>query len=230
MYRTGDRGYWSTTGDLYFRGRSDKQVKIRGHRVETDEVAAVLRDEPRVRDAVVLPEDIGERTQLVAYVVLSAGTSADQDVPVCLRDHASAHLPSYMVPRAVVILPHLPLTARGKLDRQALPAPDAAEFGDGRAAYVAPRTPTEATLAGIWRELVGSDRVGVADNFFEIGGDSILGVRLVARANEAGIPLTNPDIYRRQTIEEQAAVTPSTPHRLAHESSTSAERSSTVST
>ncbi len=176
LYRTGDRARRLPTGELEFLGRTDQQVKVRGFRIEPGEIEAHLAAHPGVRVAAVVPcEDARGERRLVAYVV-----PEEDPVPEsALREFLAARLPDYMVPSAVVALDALPLTPNGKLDRRALPAPEAPRPEGG---YVAPRTPAEAVLAGIWEEVLGVERVGVHDDFFELGGHSLLATRVVSRA------------------------------------------------
>jgi len=180
LYRTGDVARWRSDGELEYLGRIDHQVKIRGYRIELGEIEAALRGDPGVKDCVVVAsEDEPGDKRLVAYVVGAQGFGADVSD---LREHLRRSLPDYMVPSAFVVLEALPLTANGKVDRKALPAPE------GRpdvAEYEGPRTPTEEVLAGIWCEILKLDRVGVHDNFFELGGHSLLAMRVVARLREA---------------------------------------------
>ncbi|MBB5803972.1 amino acid adenylation domain-containing protein/non-ribosomal peptide synthase protein (TIGR01720 family) [Saccharothrix ecbatanensis] len=203
MYRTGDKVRMLAVGGadnqterhvLEYLGRTDEQVKIRGFRIEPGEVEAALLSHPTVREAAVVARTDGEHTRLVGYVVTTG--------PADLREHLRRSLPEYSVPSAFVRLDHLPLTANGKLDKAALPAPQA--VGDGE--FVAPRTPVEAELARIWAEVLGADRIGVEDNFFAVGGDSILSIQLVSRARQAGLHLTSRDVFRHQTIAELALV------------------------
>ncbi|NRD67206.1 acyltransferase domain-containing protein, partial [Corallococcus exiguus] len=180
VYRTGDRVRWRADGSLEFLGRIDTQVKVRGYRIELSEVEAALRDWPALTDAAVLVrEDVPGDKRLVAYVVASA-----LDVQA-LREHLRQRLPEYMVPAAFVPLPVLPLTATGKLDRQALPAPDvAASARKGR--FVEPADPLEEQLATIWARELGARSVGVHDHFFEdLGGTSLTVVRVASRLHEA---------------------------------------------
>ncbi|WP_346385172.1 amino acid adenylation domain-containing protein [Nocardioides sp.] len=200
MYRTGDRVRWLPDGELEFLGRLDEQVKIRGHRVEPEEVRSTLRQQPGVRDAVVIArENSSGQHQLVAYTV---GDAEPAELMASLR----ASLPEHLVPSTFVVLSELPRTPNGKLDRKALPNPDVAER-PRLAEYVAPRSPQERALAGIWADLLRVERVGVHDNFFDLGGDSLLSVRVMARAHEAGLRLATRDLYRLQTVAEQAVAT-----------------------
>ncbi|WP_410586700.1 amino acid adenylation domain-containing protein [Amycolatopsis sp. lyj-23] len=192
LYRTGDLARRLGDGTLVFLGRNDEQVKLRGYRVEPAEVAAVLRRHPGVQDATVVVRDGNGAPQLVGYVVADAA-------PDVLRAHCTAHLPSYLVPSALVSLEAIPLTANGKLDRAALPAPA------GATAYAPPQSPVEETLAAIWAELLRVDRVGRHDSFFALGGDSILGIQVVSRANQAGIAVTPPLLFQHPTIAALAA-------------------------
>jgi len=171
LYRTGDLVRWLDDGNLEFLGRIDQQVKIRGFRIELGEIEAALTAHAEVRDAVVLARQsaAGDK-RLVAYVVGTADAEA-------LRGHLAASLPDYMVPSAFVALEALPLTPNGKVDRKALPDADLSAV---QAAYIAPRTPTEEALCAIWQEILGLERIGAADNFFQLGGHSLLVMRLVA--------------------------------------------------
>nr|WP_237514660.1 non-ribosomal peptide synthase/polyketide synthase [Streptomyces sp. SID4945] len=195
MYRTGDLARWTADGELEYLGRTDEQVKLRGFRVEPGEIEAALSTHEDVAHAtVVLRED-----RLVAYVVPAPGAAADA---ATLRAHAAAALPEHMVPAAVLLLDALPLTPNGKLDRRALPAPDfAAGTGDA-----APRTPREETLAALYADVLGLPRVGVDDDFFALGGDSIVAMRLVARARAAGLALSPRDVFRHKSVAGLAAV------------------------
>ncbi|HET8796683.1 MAG TPA: amino acid adenylation domain-containing protein, partial [Thermoanaerobaculia bacterium] len=181
MYRTGDRGRWHSDGTIEFLGRNDFQVKIRGFRVELGEIEAKLGQCAGVRDAVVLArQDSPGDKRLIAYLVASEGIELSA---VDLRDALSRQLPDYMVPSAFVQLESLPLTANGKIDRQALPSPEAAAFGVRE--YEAPIGEIEETLAALWKELLRVERVGRTDNFFELGGHSLLAVQLISHIRAA---------------------------------------------
>ncbi len=200
MYRTGDRARWLATGEVEYLGRLDAQVKVRGFRIEPGEVEAALRRHATVGDAAVVVRSDGGRARLVGYVVAARGAEVDAEA---LRAHLAGWVPEYMVPSALVVLGELPLGPSGKLDRRALPAPEAGAAGG--AEHVAPRTEAEAGLARIWRELLRVERVGAHDNFFELGGDSILGLQVVARTAAAGLRLTPDQIFRHQSLAALAA-------------------------
>ncbi|KUN96931.1 non-ribosomal peptide synthetase [Streptomyces caeruleatus] len=198
MYRTGDLVRWSADGELEYAGRADDQVKIRGFRIEPGEIEAVLSRHPAVdQAAVVVREDEPGEKRLVGYVV---GRAAE---PEELRRHAAASLPDYMVPSAVVVLDRIPLTPNGKVDRKALPTPDAgsAPTATGRA----PETPAEKVLAGLYKELLKLPDVGLDQGFFDLGGDSITSIRLVSRAREAGVVIGPRDVFEHPTVAALAA-------------------------
>ncbi|HEX8181906.1 MAG TPA: phosphopantetheine-binding protein, partial [Pyrinomonadaceae bacterium] len=162
-------------------GRMDHQVKVRGYRIELGEIEAVLSRHEAVRACVVVARDEGADKRLVAYVAAQpAGPAFDLTE---MRAHLRAALPEYMVPAALVVLAELPLTPNGKVDRKALPEPEQAR-PELKNTYVAPRTPLEETLVGIWAEVLRVERVGVEDNFFELGGHSLLATQLLARVRE----------------------------------------------
>jgi amino acid adenylation domain-containing protein len=200
LYRTGDLARWRGDGELEFLGRIDHQVKIRGYRIELGEIEAALRRHAGVQDAVVVAreDDAGDK-RLVGYVV-GRGDTARPDAGM-LRAHVKQSLPDYMVPSAFVVIDALPLTPSGKVDRKALPAPEGATVA--RTEYVAPRTPSEAVLAGIWAEVLKVDKVGVNDNFFELGGHSLLAMRVTARLREAfDIELPLRAMFEAPTVAE----------------------------
>ncbi|SDE77108.1 amino acid adenylation domain-containing protein [Myxococcus virescens] len=181
LYRTGDLARWRRDGNLEYLGRGDTQVKVRGVRIEPGEIEAALRAHPTVHDAVVhVREDVAGDKRLVAYVVPSSAPDAGQLEASALREHLRRNLPEYMVPAAFVSLAALPLTPSGKVDRKALPAPEASQLALKRDS-MPPATLMEARLAEVWQELLRVPAVGRHDNFFELGGHSLLATRVVAR-------------------------------------------------
>ncbi len=196
MYRTGDLVCWGADGQLRYVGRADEQVKIRGYRIELGEIQAALSGLEGVQQAVVIArEDRPGDKRLVGYVTGTAD-------PVAARAALAERLPSYMVPSAVVAMDVLPLTPNGKLDTRALPAP---EYQDGDQ-YRAPADAVEEILAGIYAQVLGLERVGVEESFFELGGDSILSMQVVARARAAGVVCRPRDIFVEQTVARLARV------------------------
>ncbi|MFF4097585.1 amino acid adenylation domain-containing protein, partial [Streptomyces sp. NPDC001834] len=234
LYRTGDVVRWRADGQLEYVGRADDQVKLRGLRIELGEIEAAVARHPEVgQAAVIVREDRPGTQRIVAYVTTApraaqqtpttgtgTGTPSAEDVPAdphadlaadrstepvsveALRAYAAAELPAYMVPSVFVLLDSLPVNSSGKVDRRALPAP-AAESDGG---YIAPRTDTERVLCAIWAEVLRAERVGVEDNFFALGGDSILSIQVVTRARRAGLDLSSRDIFARQTVAALATV------------------------
>ncbi len=201
LYKTGDIARFRPNGNLQYLGRIDDQVKIRGFRIELGEIETVLRQHPQVCQAIVIArEDIPGQKRLVAYIVpQQPQPSTDQ-----LRHFLSQKLPNYLVPSAFVLLAALPMTANRKVDYRALPIPDRSQRSEDR--FVAPRTPTEERLAAIWSEILRLEQVGIHDNYFELGGDSILSIQLISRANQAGIQIAPKQLFKYQTIAELAAV------------------------
>ncbi|HEU4323866.1 MAG TPA: amino acid adenylation domain-containing protein [Roseiflexaceae bacterium] len=202
LYRTGDRARVLSNGAVEFVGRGDDQVKIRGYRVELGEIAGVLAQHPAVADAVAVVRTEGNADpRLVAYLVFAPERKPSLGE---LKRFAQARLPEYMVPSAFVVLEKLPLTPNGKIDRKALPAPEqrTAKVATGHAA---PRTPVEATLAQIWSEVLNKP-VGIHDNFFALGGDSILSIQIIAYASQSGLRLTPKQLFDNPTVAQLAAL------------------------
>ncbi|MBW8876584.1 MAG: amino acid adenylation domain-containing protein [Acidobacteria bacterium] len=204
LYRTGDLGRYLASGELEYLGRIDAQVKIRGFRIELGEIEAALGSHGSVGESVVLLRGSGEDKRLVAYVTTRVNAPLEPLELESLRTHLRERLPDYMLPAAFVILSALPLTPNGKLDRAALPEPggERPELGVG---YVAPRTRVEEVLAAIWSQVLGLEQVGVHDNFFALGGDSILSLRVMALAGERGLDVALADLFQHQTIAELGA-------------------------
>ncbi|MFN8517204.1 MAG: amino acid adenylation domain-containing protein [Chloroflexia bacterium] len=204
MYKTGDLARFLPDGNIEFLGRIDQQVKIRGYRVELGEIEARLAQHTMVRDSAVVAHAIGSvgGKRLVAYATVREG---DAPSVADLRAWVAAQLPEYMVPAAVVILAAFPLTPSGKVDRRALPEPGEAAFAQRES--VAPRTPLETVIAGVWADVLGLEQIGVHDNFFELGGHSLLATQVVSHLRalfEIELPLR--DIFRAPTVAELAGV------------------------
>ncbi|MDP2320780.1 MAG: amino acid adenylation domain-containing protein [Acidobacteriota bacterium] len=194
MYRSGDLARYLPEGDVEFLGRTDFQVKIRGLRVELGEIEHALTSHPDVREAIVLlREDRPGTRQLTAYLVSARADAAVLEQE--LRDRLAGALPAYMVPDALVLLPALPLTSNGKVDRKALPAP-AVPVMQSRAA----ETDAERTLVAVWKDVLGLDKIGADDNFFSLGGDSIRSTQMIARARRHGYDFTVRDVLLHPTI------------------------------
>jgi amino acid adenylation domain-containing protein/non-ribosomal peptide synthase protein (TIGR01720 family) len=203
MYRTGDRARRLADGDLEYLGRVDEQVKVRGFRVEPGEVEQALRAHPAVREAAVGVSDAEPVSRLTAWVVPSS--RADGVDGEALRLWLKERLPDYMVPSAVVAIDALPLTSSGKVDRRRLPMPTQALAA--RAGEAEPRNEVERALIRLWAEALGLPRVGIHDNFFALGGDSILSIQIVARAGQEGLRLTPRQMFSHQTVAELTTVT-----------------------
>ncbi|HEJ4253194.1 TPA: pyoverdine non-ribosomal peptide synthetase PvdD [Pseudomonas aeruginosa] len=180
LYRTGDLARFQADGNIEYIGRIDHQVKVRGFRIELGEIEAALAGLAGVRDAVVLAHDGVGGTQLVGYVVADSAEDAER-LRESLRESLKRHLPDYMVPAHLMLLERMPLTVNGKLDRQALPQPDASL---SQQAYRAPGSELEQRIAAIWSEILGVERVGLDDNFFELGGHSLLATRVISRVRQ----------------------------------------------
>ncbi|RFS45612.1 non-ribosomal peptide synthetase/type I polyketide synthase [Micromonospora craniellae] len=201
-YRTGDLGRYRPDGSIEFLGREDFQVKIGGYRIELGEIEHVLCDHPAVRESVVIATGERGHQRLAAYV-----TAAGDAEPDALRAHLVDRLPAYMVPLHIAVLPALPLSGNGKVDRAALPAPEA-----GAAPATTPDEPTDIRaqaiidqLTGLFADVLRIEEVGPHDNFFEIGGDSILGIQIVTRASAEGLTVTPQQLFDHPTIAELAA-------------------------
>ena len=193
LYRTGDRVRQRADGVIEYLGRLDHQVKLRGLRIELGEIETRLIQHPQVREAVVLVQG---GKQLVAYLV------NEGEAPSDLKAWLLSSLPEYMVPTHFVTLAKLPVTANGKLDRKALPLPDAAP----QQAFIAPENALQKALAAIWSDVLGAAQVGLDDNFFELGGDSIISIQVVSRARQAGIRLSPRDLFQYQSVRSLALV------------------------
>jgi amino acid adenylation domain-containing protein/non-ribosomal peptide synthase protein (TIGR01720 family) len=192
LYRTGDLVRYRADGKLEFLGRIDHQVKIRGFRIELGEIEAALRKHPQVRQVAVIDrQDASGQKRLVGYVVPSSSTAVSTSE---LREQLKSTLPEYMIPAAIVLLEHIPLTTNGKLDRHALP--DAVTVSEGRA----PSTPNETVLAALFSEVLSLPRVSIDDSFFDLGGDSITSIQLISAARKAGLIISPRDVFKHQTV------------------------------
>ena len=216
LYKTGDLARYLPDGNIEYLGRIDNQVKIRGFRIELGEIESSLATHPQVQQTVVISrEDNPGNKRLVAYVVSSDPSLSSME----LQPYLLSKLPEYMVPSAFVLLETLPLTPNGKVDRKALPVPDIELTRTSE--YASPQTPIEKALASIWQELLGIGKVSIHDNFFAVGGDSILSIQLVSRvhaiAEQAGIKITPKQIFKYPTIAQLAKVAESTTAILAQQ-------------
>lgn len=202
-YRTGDLARFESDGLLEFHGRLDHQVKLRGFRIELGEVEAGLRKFPGLQQVVVTvhEREPGDR-RLIAYVVVAG---SQDGLPRQLRDFLSERLPDYMIPAEFVLLETLPLTASGKVDRRALPAPELNGF-ERQQPYVKPRTKSEQILTEVWAEVLGLERVGIRDNYFDLGGDSIRSLRVMSKAQDKGLSFTLEQLFEYATIERLAEI------------------------
>ncbi|UAW64946.2 non-ribosomal peptide synthase/polyketide synthase [Mycoavidus sp. HKI] len=194
MYKTGDLVRYLPDGNLEFLGRNDHQVKIRGFRIEPGEIEARLVEHPQVRDAAVLALGEGSDKRLIAYIV----ADPDEQLASTLRSHLATRLPEYMMPAAFVRLDTMPLTPNGKLDRRALPEPDDGAFA--RQAYEAPQGEIEATLASIWAELLGVERISRHDSFFALGGHSLLAVQMIERLRRLNLAVSVRALFDTPTL------------------------------
>jgi len=201
VYRTGDLVRYRPDAQLEYLGRLDHQVKLRGFRIELGEIETGIARHPAIREVVVIVrEDTPGDKRLVAYLVAN---DAPEDLVEQLRALLRARLPAYMMPAHFVALEALPLTPNGKVNRKALPAPELSRSSAGPS-YAAPRTPTESAIAQIWSAVLGVEKIGIHDHFFELGGDSILSIQVIARCRQAGLRLTPRDLFKRPTIAQLA--------------------------
>ncbi len=222
LYRTGDVVSRGSDGTLWFHGRYDHQVKLRGFRIELAEIESVLKDYAGVTDAVVLVREgaeLGKEQRLVAYVVKD---TPDELTITQLRRYLREHLPDHMIPSHFVMLDEMPLTPSGKVNRRALPLPDVAR-PELEKTYVKPRNGVEQTLADIWARTLGLNKVGIHDNFFELGGDSILSIQIVSLANQANLHITPRQFFQNQTIAELAMVVEELPSVEAEQGTVTGE-------
>lgn len=193
MYKSGDLAYLGLDGDLRYIGRGDAQVKIRGHRIEIGEVENVLLALAEVDNGVVNVLEKNGHNRLIAYVVAANGKTK-QDISLALQDK----LPDFMVPSVLVLLDKIPLTSNGKVDKKALPSPD--EYLLQERSYMAPQHPVEIEICKIWQQLLGIERISVEDNFFDLGGDSIIAMQAVNHINKVGFSVSAKDIFTYQNI------------------------------
>ena len=211
LYRTGDRARYLTDGRVQVLGRRDSQIKLRGFRIELGEIEAVMARAGVASGAVTLAT-VGGAQRLVGYFVEREGTPRS---PTELMDSLGSALPDYMVPGLWVRLDRMPMTANGKIDRRALPPPDPDAMRPAGAKSEPPRTKLEAALAAIWTEVLGIDRIGIHDNLFALGADSIHLFRITARMMRDGIGLTARHLVEHPTIAELAAIAPDVAPPLA---------------
>lgn len=212
VYRTGDIGAWTEEGTIEFLGRSDGQVKVRGHRIELGEIDAVLASHPLVESAVTIARhSAADIIELVSYVAMGPDAEASADV----RRWLASELPDYMRPAHIVVLPELPLNVSGKIDRAALPAVDAGNRISA-AAYRAPESPAERLLAEIWEGVLDVRPIGLDDRFLDLGGDSIKALQIVSRLRSAGWRMELRSLFTHPTVGELSPlIARATPHRSA---------------
>ncbi|MGS0630317.1 amino acid adenylation domain-containing protein, partial [Photorhabdus asymbiotica] len=195
LYKTGDLVRWQPDGTLEYLGRNDFQVKIRGYRIELGEIESALTTHPQVKQAVVIDREHNGHKVLVAYLVTEGALSDDR-----LIRHLSSSLPDYMLPASLTRIESVPLTLNGKVDRQALPEP----VWGVKEGYVAPRNSLETQLCAIWQDVLGLERIGIEDNFFRIGGDSIVSIQLASKLRQAGFSLQVKSIFEAPTVARLA--------------------------
>ena len=216
MYKTGDLGRWLADGNIEYLGRRDEQVKVRGYRIELGEIASVLENYPGIGSSVVVARTSqDEDKQLVAYVV-----SKDSLATTRLRSYLSMQLPAYMVPGLYVQLESFPLTVNGKINKQALPAPESLQLSSG-VAYIAPGNATEDELVSIWSQVLSleKERIGIRDNFFDLGGNSLKIVRLSKLVSDAlGKQISVPTLFQYSTIKDLTDYLEGKPSAIEEES------------
>jgi amino acid adenylation domain-containing protein/non-ribosomal peptide synthase protein (TIGR01720 family) len=209
LYKTGDLARYMPDGDIEFLGRIDHQVKVRGFRIELGEIESALNQHPAVRESVVIAQDDKHgNKRLAAYVVTDPAASLSELSSKELREFIRTKLPEYMAPSAFALLDALPLTPNGKVDRRALPALNGSpnDSHDSSEVARAPRNRVEEILAGVWSQVLGVKQVGIDEDFFEMGGDSILSIQVVGKANQQGLRLAPRQIFQHPTIAELATV------------------------
>ena len=198
MYRTGDIVRWRADGELEYLGRADQQVKVRGYRIELEEISSVLSGHLDVRESVVVVKENAGDKRLAAYVAARAGTGITEEA---LKDYLQKHLPRYMVPSHITVLESLPKTPNGKIDRKALPGP-----GRTRSIEIqTPRNEVERKIAEVWQEVLGLEQVGVDEDFFMLGGHSLLATQILARVEErfnTKVPLSK--LFESPTVAAMA--------------------------
>ena len=201
LYQTGDLARYLPNGEIEYVGRIDNQVKLRGFRIELGEIEAVMLTHPAVREIVVVREESNNSKHLVAYVVPQPEPTL---TIAALREFLTSKLPNYMIPSAFVTLEALPLTPNGKVDRKALPAPDTDIESDRK--LIAPRNLVETKLTEIWTEVLDLQPIGIFDNFFDLGGDSILAIMVITKTNQVGLQLSVKQLFQHQTIADLASI------------------------
>lgn len=207
VYRTGDRARWLADGRLEFLGRADDQIKVRGYRVEPAEVETALQAHPLVSEALVgLSTRAGSEGQLMALLRCASDTPSRRQLDAFLNEQ----LPRYMIPSRMLMVDRLPRTPAGKLDRTGIDRRHGVELGEVRQATTAPRSETERTLVGVWKSVLGIEDIGIHDDFFEIGGDSLLSIRAISRSARAGIPVSPASFFAAPTIAQIAVASTGT--------------------
>ena len=198
LYKTGDKARYLPNGKIEFLGRIDRQIKLHGYRIELEEIETVLRQHFQVTDAVVTVKEKSNNKYIVAYFI------ANQEIDGELNNFLSKQLPEYMLPSHLIQLKAFPLTSNGKIDFNSLPSPEATNKQSS--VFIAPRNQIETALARIWAELLGREKISIYDNFFALGGDSIISIQAIAKANQIGLRLTPKQIFEHQTIAQLSTV------------------------